>query len=137
MWLDDCPPGTCWGAPLACEVCGNGWECEPDPACIGHCESMVCAQCPADPGPTIVAGCECACDAGGTYGCEIAPGCCMQDIDCGDEIYVPCVANMCKQPVPDGCWKDEECPPGTTCQGADVCPCGYDCGMEDTPGTCS
>jgi hypothetical protein len=134
---NDCPSGTCWGGPLSCEVCGpNGWVCEPTETCAGSCGGMVCAVCPEDPGTAMVGACLCACTAGGNYSCDLAPSCCNSDTDCGDESYVPCVNNVCKTPVLDACWTDAECAPGQICQGASVCPCGYDCDGVDEPGTC-
>lgn len=64
------------------------------------------------------------------------PGCCTQDLDCGDFAYVPCVNGVCKQPLPGTCWKDAQCGPDATCVGASVCPCNADCDAPDAPGTC-
>ena len=122
---------------MSCETCGpNGWQCEPTPSCTNSCGGMVCAECPVDDdGPGLFGGCQCACN-GGSYTCELAEGCCNSDIDCGDESFVPCVNNVCKQPVDDGCWSDLECSFGQTCVGATVCPCGSFCFLEDMPGAC-
>lgn len=83
---------------------------------------------------------------GGTAGSGGAPWCCTDDFDCpqyfdGDETGAPlayeCVAGVCKEfPPPGQCWDDGDCPYGV-CQGASVCPCGYDCDGWDTPGWCS
>ncbi|MFT3767314.1 MAG: hypothetical protein QM820_17585 [Minicystis sp.] len=61
--------------------------------------------------------------------------CCTDDIQCGDFVFVPCVNNVCKQPVPNGCWSDAECS-GLGCVGAFVCPCGDFCDQPDQPGFC-
>jgi hypothetical protein len=135
----DCPSGTCWGPPFPCEQCGpNGWECHPDESCIGpdSCAGFVCPECTGAPDMTIIAGCQCQCDGAGQYMCDLAPGCCMQDMDCGDEVLYPCVNHVCKMPVLDGCWRDDECIPGQKCDGAVVCPCGALCGVPDQPGKC-
>jgi hypothetical protein len=62
--------------------------------------------------------------------------CCSVDIDCGDELPVPCVNGVCKAPVPNGCWSDAACGPMATCVGPFVCPCGADCYIADHPGAC-
>jgi hypothetical protein len=110
----------------------------PEAACVGSCNSFVCATCNgAPPGETYLGGCVCSCkNDGNEYGCELMAGCCNQNIDCGDEVFVPCVENVCKQPVPGGCWSDAECGPGMKCEGEMVCPCTYDCEVPDEPGTC-
>lgn len=134
---DDCPSGTCWGPPLSCEVCGPaGWECQLTPECASPCGGLVCAVCPSDPGPFWIGACECVCDAAGQTSCALAAGCCQEDLDCGDFTHVPCVNNVCKQPVLDKCWTSAECPAGTVCVGASVCPCLADCDGPDQPGDC-
>lgn len=135
--INSCPPGTCWGPPVSCEVCDNGWQCKPTEACIGSCESFVCATCEGAPAGTLQMGaCSCSCTNGNQYGCTLLPGCCNADIDCGDESFVPCVEHVCKPPIAGKCWVDAECGNGMKCQGASVCPCNYDCEVEDSPGTC-
>lgn len=134
---DDCPPGTCWGGPLSCEICEpSGWECEPTIDCVGGCDGLVCAVCPDDADAMLLGACWCECDDAGMFSCELHAGCCNDDLDCGDETYAPCVENVCKVPVLDACWKDSECATGYVCEGAVVCPCGYDCDAPDEPGTC-
>lgn len=61
---------------------------------------------------------------------------CTDDKSCGDFVYQNCVSGMCKMPVPDKCWDDDECAPTDTCKGAFVCPCGADCTGPDKPGVC-
>jgi len=136
--ISTCPPGTCFGAPLPCEICGpDGWACQPEETCAGSCDGIVCAECPAGGTGTVTLGaCSCSCDDSAQFTCSLAPGCCNADMDCGDALYVPCVEHVCKQPVPGGCWKDDECGPNQKCAGASVCPCGFDCDEPDTPGTC-
>ena len=141
-----CPPGwfpasncenPCFGLPLSCESCGErGWQCDPTPRCAEGCPGLVCLECPDIPGPVPFGACTCSCDAAGQYSCDLTPGCCNQDMDCGDVVYVPCVEHVCKQTVPGACWVDAECPPGQQCIGASVCPCGYDCDGFDEPGQC-
>ena len=136
--IDDCPPETCPGPPLPCEICFNGLSCVPNEGCIGSCESLVCGTCNSAPSGTLSIGaCTCSCDAtGNQYGCTLTPGCCNQDMDCGDEAFFPCVNHVCKQPVFDACWVDAECGPGMKCEGANVCPCHTDCDAPDMPGMC-
>lgn len=136
--MSDCPPGSCFGLPLPCETCppGQGWTCEPSEACAGSCDGLVCLECPAQGGVAVFGACACSCDAVGQYACELAPGCCNEDWDCGDAVYVPCVNHVCKTPVPGGCWSDAECQPSQTCEGESVCPCGVVCGAPDAPGKC-
>lgn len=137
MFIDDCPAGSCFGLPYPCETCPNGWACEPNAACVGSCDGVVCLECPAAGGQAIFGACECHCTDSGEYTCKLAGGCCNEDLDCGDEVFVPCVNHVCKQPTPTGCWSDAECPPGKTCQGASVCGCGQVCGAPDMPGQCA
>lgn len=136
--VDDCPPGTCIGVPEPCETCNAGsWACAPNEGCAGSCAGIVCNGCPGDlPGTTIFGACACSCSGTSPYVCSLAPGCCNFDYECGDAIYVPCAANVCKYPEPGGCWIDAECAPGEHCEGASVCPCGAQCDGEDTPGAC-
>jgi hypothetical protein len=124
--------------PLICEECdSSGYTCHPDAACTSHCGGMVCATCAGAPsGTTVIDGCVCACDAPtNEYRCELMPGCCNEDVDCGDFVYMPCVNHVCKDAVVGGCWKDVECP-GGKCVGAFVCSCGAACESPDVPGTC-
>lgn len=137
MDIDDCPAGSCFGLPFSCETCPDGWACEPNDTCVGSCDGIVCLECPAQSGKSIFGACECSCDEQEQYICKLADGCCNADIDCGDEVFVPCVNHVCKLPVPDGCWSDAECPMGQTCQGASVCPCGKLCGLPEVPGKCA
>ncbi len=134
---DSCPPGTCWGLPLPCEVCTNGWACEPNPTCLGGCPSIVCAECPADGQPIDIPGCSCTCDPHSQFVCTpTGTACCTTPTDCGDKTFTPCVEGVCKEPVLGACWVDEECPAGQKCVGATVCPCGVDCLQPDKPGQC-
>jgi hypothetical protein len=123
------------GAPLTtqciegvCKPIPNDGSCwDQDDCPYGACQGA--SVCP----------CEWDCIVEDTPGwCALPPEpyCCQTDFDCGDFMYVPCVANVCKQPVPGACWKDEECGAGTKCVGANVCPCGAYCAIADTPGKC-
>lgn len=135
---DDCPGTTCWGAPLPCEHCGDeGWMCIPDVACVGSCGGPLCAVCPDDPSAAQVGGCTCQCTAAGLFECALTPGCCNADADCAAVPGGVCVAHVCKAPVLDTCWRDDQCPAGESCHGASVCPCHADCGTDDQPGFCA
>ncbi|MCC6902947.1 MAG: hypothetical protein IT377_28520 [Polyangiaceae bacterium] len=107
------PPGQCWSD----KDCTKGTSC--GGACVCPCGSV------------------CAC--GGQMGwCEGPPPppslCCNSAFECGPG-YV-CGEGVCKKPVPGACWSDLECPKGTKCSGASICPCGALCGMADAPGKC-
>ena len=74
--FDDCPPGTCWGAPTPGEICGeSGWECHPDQTgAYQWCPDFMCPECTGFEGPVTVDGCHCWCD--GSYVlCEKVPQC--------------------------------------------------------------
>lgn len=62
--------------------------------------------------------------------------CCKADSECKSNA---CAGTICVNG--DGlksgqCWTTSQCPAGTTCQGANVCPCGAMCFAADKPGTC-
>jgi hypothetical protein len=138
--LEECPPGTCFGPPPKCSVCNGGaFMCAPQ-TCIDECPDIMCYGCPPGGEPLETDTCACACDAStNTYGCapKPQPDCCVEDIQCGDVVYVPCVNGVCKPQVDGGgCWVDAQCTPGMFCDGAQVCPCGEDCDVEDKPGKC-
>jgi uncharacterized protein YceK len=144
-----CPPGSSTSYPSACNECfGLGGECDvcnapifdcqPTTACLSTCPEVACESCPLvgmafDAPP----GCFCECNAKGELACTKVADCCATDMDCGDLVFAPCVEGVCKQAIGGGqCWSDAECPAGTSCVGAFVCPCGYDCDQEDHPGSC-
>jgi hypothetical protein len=134
---DDCPSGTCWGMPFSCEVCDQGWQCKPTPACAGGCPGLLCLECPDE--PFTIDGCDCSCADSGEFSCvPAAQKCCDALADCGDG-FAACVNGVCKAkpPNPDGCWDIDECPLGTACEGAFVCPCNADCDQPDKPGVCA
>lgn len=138
MYDTDCPQyfgGDDEGAPLTtrcvegvCKEIPPPSNCWDDADCpMGHCEGASVCPCNMD------------CHAEDTLGWCVQPPqpyCCQVDFDCGDFAYMPCVNGVCKMPVPGACWKDEECPAGTQCVGATVCPCNALCGTIDTPGKC-
>lgn len=144
-----CPEGTfsqalCFHDPQCpdfvrpCEHCkvGDGKAelvCDPSADCLAECPEIACSDCSS--GPITVKGCSCSCNDAGQLKCS-PQICCMEDFDCGDETYAPCVNGVCKQPVLDGCWKSSECGPNTSCIEVFVCPCGEDCDVEDKPGFC-
>jgi len=71
------------------------------------------------------------------------PGCCLDDADCavGERCHLAeCRLGgegMCKPvPDPDTCWSDRDCAAPLICDGASVCPCGFECLVEDSPGVC-
>lgn len=124
FWTNECVEGLCLPIPSE-ETCWTQKDCYKG-ECIGAC------VCP----------CGYECDCGGQLGKCIEPlpppepGCCQEDWDCGDIVYVPCVNGVCKQHVPSKCWNDAECGFDGKCVGAFVCPCAADCAAEDKPGTC-
>lgn len=66
--IDECPAGSCFGAPLPGEVCGDGWECRPWmndalPTC-GAAPEMLCADCRGFDGPYETDDCVCTCADG-------------------------------------------------------------------------
>ena len=135
--------GGTGGVPYCCE---DRTECPPGYDCINtRCLSTMLDGCWRSTDCRDGERCEgasiCAC----TDGCagerlgrcvSIVPECCLTDEDCGDVVYVPCVANVCKFPVDGKCWTDAECRNGFKCQGAHVYPCGMRGTREDTLGTC-
>ncbi len=71
---------------------------------------------------------ECAGGADGT--------CCKHDSDCKSNA---CAGSICVNGdglKPGQCWTTSQCPTGTACIGANVCPCGAMCLVADKPGTC-
>lgn len=107
------PPGQCWSD----ADCGKGTSC--GGACVCPC------------------GAVCAC--GGQMGwCEGPPPppslCCSSQFECGPGGV--CAEGVCKLSIAGACWSDVECPKGTKCTGASICPCGALCGVMDSPGKC-
>jgi hypothetical protein len=68
------------------------------------------------------------------------PACCTKNADCGPGWACGSGEGghgTCKPALPYGrCWSLEDCPTGSTCQGASVCPCNADCFAPDVSGTC-
>lgn len=119
----ECVGGVCLVKPDA----GGCWwqeDCAPEKTCMGDC----------------VCGCGvefCDCDKLGKCSTfeEPAPGtCCTADADCGGALL--CVLGRCKEPVPDKCWRHEDCGEKGHCDNPFVCPCGWDCSELDEPGIC-
>ncbi len=74
--ISDCPAGTCWGAPLPGERCGDaGWECRPDlkPGALSGCPALLCDECTGYQGPTIEGDCYCSCAGDLTVKCGHLP----------------------------------------------------------------
>jgi hypothetical protein len=150
----DAPPETVYQLPEGCcdteADCDDGQVCmitdAPEPGvCLdipdagtfncwddGDCPSGECRD---------AAICPCGADCLQDIGWCLLAGCCAGDGDCaGGE---RCVATngavgVCK---PDlvaeyACWDDGDCDFGL-CNGAQICPCGADCDMEDKAGTCA
>ena len=72
--IDDCPPGSCFGAPLPGEVCDGGWQCRPwETGALDSCPAgdFLCADCNGFDEPYDTGECVCTCDAG-TVSCESA-----------------------------------------------------------------
>jgi hypothetical protein len=150
----DCMPDQLGKCSVLPGCCATSADCDQKPGvgvqCVaGNCEpAPPPGQCWTDadcPGSSCKGGCICPCGVicacGGVMGwCEgpppPPPGCCQTDWQCGDYVYTPCVNGVCKQTIPDHCWKDDECPAGQQCAGAFVCPCGAACGQAETPGKC-
>ncbi len=82
--------------------------------------------------------------SGGTTGCTLKPriGCCFTDSVCSYRCYgATCDVGgegKCEPKPPTGqCWDQRDCPTGSTCSGAVICPCGVGaCFRADTPGMC-
>ncbi len=63
--------------------------------------------------------------------------CCKISSDCGDPANFDCVQGTCEKHVdPPACWFDTGCGKGEICIGANVCPCGVNCLLPDSPGKC-
>jgi hypothetical protein len=145
-----CNPGDCSVGNGSDTTCPKGQFCKLDD---GHCSGT--GSCSPAPQMCItlyqpVCGCD-----GKTYGngCEAngsgqnwsakgecgggADGtCCKQDADCASGA---CAGTICKGSADlkaGQCWTTSQCPVGTACKGANVCPCGAMCLVADKPGTC-
>lgn len=77
--------------------------------------------------------------------CEDLPGyCCSAACPCDDD-WMQCVpgtddegpVGVCKEYILDACWTNDDCWDGTACIGVFVCPCYWDCAVEDSPGWCT
>jgi hypothetical protein len=76
---------------------------------------------------------------------DLLEGCCNWACECPEENPV-CVytddldgsAGVCQpEPAEGDCWNLGDCEEvGEVCQGASVCPCGYDCDLDDQQGSC-
>ena len=69
--MGDCPPGTCFGAPLPGETCSNGWMCEPwETGALATCPAseFLCADCRGFEEAYDTGACTCSCD-NGTVSC--------------------------------------------------------------------
>jgi hypothetical protein len=137
-----------WGQPL-CPPC-LAPICPQDPPTNGD----ACSSCAVPPegcmwdrrpvdGPLYTA--ECVNDAWVVMtSFDPLPSCCMNDaacgpVGCGDTTSCPqpiCVNGVCESPLPDACWRDDQCGSGKKCSGAAVCNCGTNCGTRDRSGIC-
>lgn len=113
---EECPSGTCWGAPLPGETCDEGWACEPDASAWQECPSLMCATCRNFDGPQQVGDCVCECNGVGNVQC----------INLDDPVPPP------TQPPCEGldfcaCHQRSDCTYETdSC----LCPCDYECPGE-------
>ncbi len=118
----ECAPQICVNT--ICEVVqpGSCWrddECGSDQICAG---AFVC-PCTAD-------------CASRDYSGKCVPAgldCCRTDADCAG---AHCIAGVCKESTLPGCWDQRDCTLPAACAGATVCPCGTNCLVADSPGTC-
>jgi hypothetical protein len=66
------------------------------------------------------------------------PTCCSSDQECR-EGYA-CAGTTCEYIVTltqGQCWRDSDCPAGTSCKNVGICGCTRSCEAPDHPGTCS
>jgi hypothetical protein len=125
---DDGPPAPVECVEGVCKPALGLGQCWQDSGCqYGKCVGAFVCPCGMD--------CHEEDHPGSCAAPPVGP-CCTNDMACGDYAYVPCVNGVCKQLVAGGCWKDDECPDGTKCVGASVCPCTAMCATEDQPGKC-
>ncbi len=147
-------PGNCAAPPAGCCTqdadCENLWECVfsagfpgvcKEPPLQGLCWSAAdCAS--GDCTGAEVCPCDADCDGEDALGwCTTEfPGCCFEDENCTGAQYCADMTDamgLCKDPIgPGECWEDGDCPEGF-CAGADICPCNFDCAIEDQVGLCS
>jgi len=69
----DCPRTTCFGVPLAGEVCDDdgAWTCRPaQTGAYALCPRFACPSCEGFDGPHEEAGCRCACIPDAGVACE-------------------------------------------------------------------
>lgn len=127
----------CTQKPNVPMVCVGG-NCEPKPP-PGKCWSDQDCPMGASCGGSCVCPCGVVCACGGVMGsCEGPPPppslCCSSPLECGPGAV--CAKGVCEPLIPGACWTDQECPAGTKCSGASICPCGALCAVIDTPGKC-
>jgi hypothetical protein len=144
-----CLDGSCCPCQYQCQ--GGKWQqggcagcagpsCPNDPPTDGDscdsCQDPVGMQCHwdrcADQGASYSATCD-----GTSWSVQVGicpgGGCCTSDDECSPLV---CANSVCKDPAPNGCWRDEDCGPDSICSGASVCPCNADCIYADMPGMC-
>lgn len=148
--VPNCSQGGCSIGTGADTPCAAGEFCKlPDGQCAG---SGTCASMPQMCITLYKPVCGCngktygnSCDANGNgqnWGANGECGgaavgtCCKQDSDCNSNA---CAGTTCVNGdglKPGQCWTTSQCPAGTACKGANVCPCGAMCLVADKPGTC-
>jgi hypothetical protein len=129
--LSQCVNNVCVGK-LTAGTCWDSNDCKPGQSCFG---ASVCA-CGALCGPVADTPGKCI-DGGGTGAC------CLKDAECGlgGQCVLPgsTIGQGVCEPLPTfkgECWDNGDCAAGTKCVGQQVCPCGADCLLPDSPGKC-
>lgn len=146
----DCGSGSCSLGTGADAPCAAGEFCKlPDGQCTG---TGACTATPQVCMTVYMPVCGCngktygnTCEANGSgqnwagkgeCGGAVDGTCCKQDSDCKSNA---CAGTTCVNGdglKPGQCWTTSQCPAGTACKGANVCPCGAMCLVADKPGTC-
>lgn len=138
--IDDCCycPMAMTPAEMTTDPCIFPLDAIPDPipeVCESVCLGIACEAC------MWYAGADCA---DGSCVPVLGQGeCCSHDSHCQGELVCalsePNYMGTCVAAPEEGrCWKDEHCAEGFVCNGAAICPCGWDCDMDmmEGPGFC-
>lgn len=135
----ECCCGNCY-AEMVCRCDGERWSCYATDSCMipGCPDGIEDVEDVEDVPPLIDVPVDVPPDA--TFDTR-PPACCAKNADCGPGWACGgsggSPTGSCKPEVPFGeCWSLEDCPTGSTCLGAFVCPCDADCDAPDQSGTC-